>query len=208
MDTAIIRKEFILEGLCCGNCAAKIEQEVGNLEGVSSATVDFVSKTFTMEIADGEKVNSLVAQADSIVKLHDPDIMMNEKETLQPGKKVIYLFGLCCADCAQKIEKQVNLIDGVKTAVLDFVSQKLTIEALNQKDLPGIIRQASQIALEIEPDIQISYTNKKMTRKHPASGRNGPTVLGWAPVRQSLPPVCCSISGRRQNSFYFFSVIS
>ncbi|ADY55822.1 cadmium-translocating P-type ATPase [Syntrophobotulus glycolicus DSM 8271] len=161
MDTAIIRKEFILEGLCCGNCAAKIEQEVGNLEGVSSATVDFVSKTFTMEIADGEKVNSLVAQADSIVKLHDPDIMMNEKETLQPGKKVIYLFGLCCADCAQKIEKQVNLIDGVKTAVLDFVSQKLTIEALNQKDLPGIIRQASQIALEIEPDIQISYTNKK-----------------------------------------------
>ncbi|MHB8061670.1 MAG: heavy metal translocating P-type ATPase [Ruminiclostridium sp.] len=160
MDTAI-RKDFILEGLCCGNCAAKIERDVGKLEGVASATVDFMSKTLTMEISNGDKANSLVVQADSIVKKHDPDVVMNEKETLQPGKKVIYLLGLCCADCAQKIEKQVNHIDGVKIASIDFISQKLTIEALNQKDLPGIIRQASQIALDIEPAIQISYTDKK-----------------------------------------------
>lgn len=162
MDTAI-RKEFILEGLCCGNCAAKIERDVNKLEGVSSAAVDFVSKTLIMEIADEKKAESLKAQADSIVKRHDPDVVLNEKELLQPGKKVIYLLGLCCADCAQKIEKQVNRIEGVKAVEIDFVSQKLTIEALDKKNLPAIIRQASQIATDIEPAIQISHIDKKTT---------------------------------------------
>ena len=41
----------ILEGLCCANCAAKIErQESGNINGVKSAVVDFVSKKLIMEI--------------------------------------------------------------------------------------------------------------------------------------------------------------
>lgn len=165
MDT-VIRKEFILEGLCCGNCAAKIERDVGKLEGVASAAVDFVSKTLTMEIRDSEKANSLVAQADSIVKRHDPEVVMNEKEAQVPGKKAIYLLGLCCADCAQKIEKEVNRLDGVKAASIDFVSQKLTIETSDKKKLPGIIRQASQIALDIEPAIQISYTDKKIAQQN------------------------------------------
>lgn len=163
MDTAI-KKEFILEGLCCGNCASKIQRDVSRLEGVSSAAVDFVSKTLTMEITDREKAESLTAQADSIIKRHDPDVVMNEKEQLQPGKKVIYLLGLCCADCAQKIEKQVNRIDGVKSAGIDFVSQKLTIEVLDKKNLPAVIRQASQIATGIEPAIQISYTGTNSTQ--------------------------------------------
>ncbi len=158
---AAIKKEFILEGLCCGNCAAKIERDVGKLEGVSFAAVDFLSKTLTMEIADAAKTDYLVAQADAIVKQHEPDIVISEKELAQPGKKVLYLEGLCCADCAQKIETQVGRMEGVKSAGIDFVSQRLTVEALNKKDLPRIIRQASQIALDIEPEIKISYADKK-----------------------------------------------
>lgn len=164
METAT-RKEFILEGLCCGNCAAKIERDVGKLEGVSFASVDFVSKTLTMEIADDGKTNSLVAQADAIVKSHEPDIVMNERESQVPGKKTIYLLGLGCADCAQKIEKEVSALEGVKAANLDFVTQKLTIEASDKGKLPAIVRQASQIALGIEPAIRISYTDKKNVRQ-------------------------------------------
>ncbi|MFT4105172.1 MAG: heavy metal translocating P-type ATPase [Lacrimispora sp.] len=160
MDTAI-KKEYVLEGLCCGNCAAKIERDVNKLDGVSSANVDFMSKTLTMEITAGDAVNSLAAQADAIVKRHDSQVVMIEKETIQPGQKVLFLLGLCCGDCAQKIEAQVNRIDGVKMAALDFVSQKLTIEASDSRNLPSIVRQASQIARDIEPAIQISYTNQK-----------------------------------------------
>lgn len=93
--------------------------------------------------------------------MDDSQIVMIEKENVQPGQKVLYLLGLCCGDCARRIEAQVNRIEGVKTATLDFVSQKLTIEAADRKNLPAIVRQASRIAVDIEPAIQVSYTDKK-----------------------------------------------
>jgi Cd2+/Zn2+-exporting ATPase len=114
-----------------------------------------------MEIADNAKTNSLITQAGAIVKRYAPEVVMNEKETSQPGQKTLYLLGLCCGDCPQKIKAQVGRIDGVKSVSLDFVTQKLTIEALDKKNLPFIIRQAVQIALDIEPAIRISYTGKK-----------------------------------------------
>ncbi|WP_312353112.1 heavy metal translocating P-type ATPase, partial [Aminipila sp.] len=85
-----------------------------------------------------------------------------KRELSQSGGKTLYLLGLCCGDCARKIEAQVNRIDGVQTATLDFVSQKLIIEAIDKDNLPSIVRQASQIARDIEPAIKISYTNKKI----------------------------------------------
>lgn len=159
--SATIRKEFTLEGLCCGNCAAKIEREVKKLDGVTTAIVDFMSKMLSLEIQDQEEANIIVAQINAIVKKHDSDITLIEKETVAPGKKSIYLLGLCCADCASKIERQVNQLEGVKASSIDFISQKLTIEVFDKKDLPGVLRQASQIALSIEPDLHISYTDKK-----------------------------------------------
>lgn len=158
-----MKKQFILEGLCCGNCAANIERDVSKLSGVSFAAVDFVAKTLSIDITDDAAESSLVAQADAIAKQHEPNITMIEKEITQPGQKVLYLIGLGCADCAQKIETQVNKIDGVKTATVDFITQKLTIEAHDRKNLPAIVRQASQIAVEIEPAIQVSYTDQKAT---------------------------------------------
>ena len=158
----VTKKQYILEGLCCGNCAAKIEQDVNKLNGVKAASVDFVSKTLTMEITDGLAADSIITQAEAIVKRHESEVRMIEKELSQPGQKTLYLLGLCCGDCAQKIEERVSRIDGVKSASLDFVSQRLTIDAEDKQSLPGILRQASKIALDIEPALQISYTDVKI----------------------------------------------
>ncbi|WP_444644048.1 heavy metal translocating P-type ATPase [Caproiciproducens sp. R1] len=172
---AAIRKEFTLEGLCCGNCAAKIERDIGKLNGVSFSAVDFVAKTLTMEIENSSAENNLISQAEAIVKQHDSQVIMSEKPISQPGQKTLYLLGLCCGECAQKIESQVKRIEGVKTASLDFVSQKLSIEAVDRKDLPAIVRQASKIALDIEPSIQISFTDQK-----PAESDGSANLRKWA----------------------------
>jgi Cd2+/Zn2+-exporting ATPase len=70
-------------------------------------------------------------------------------------KKELYLEGLCCANCAAKIEKEVAALDGVKSANVDFVSQKLTIEAANKRDLYRIIDQAVKIAVKIESNLNV-----------------------------------------------------
>ena len=172
---AAIRKEFTLEGLCCGNCAAKIERDIGKLNGVSFSAVDFIAKTLTMEIENSSAENNLISQAEAIVKQHDSQVIMSEKPISQPGQKTLYLLGLCCGECAQKIESQVKRIEGVKTVSLDFVSQRLSIEAVDRKDLPAIVRQASKIALDIEPSIQISFTDQK-----PAESDGSANLRKWA----------------------------
>lgn len=44
-------------------------------------------------------------------------------------RKIIKLEGLCCANCASKIETEVSKLAGVKSAALSFMTQRLTIEA-------------------------------------------------------------------------------
>ena len=37
------KKEYILDGLCCANCAAKIEKEVGDLSEVREANINLMN---------------------------------------------------------------------------------------------------------------------------------------------------------------------
>ena len=89
-----IKKEFILEGLDCANCAAKIEEKVSKIEGISSASVNFVTKTLTLEIEEISRVEELIsATKDTVIKT-EPDVKLVEKETDKVLKKVLLLEGV------------------------------------------------------------------------------------------------------------------
>ena len=62
-------------------------------------------------------------------------------------KKELLLQGLDCASCASKIEKEVKSINVVKSASVDFVSRKLTIEVSHKRNLHKIVEQASKITI-------------------------------------------------------------
>ncbi|MDO5408003.1 MAG: cation transporter [Eubacteriales bacterium] len=50
-----MKKIIKLEGLCCANCAAKIEEGVKKLEGVKSASLSFMTQRLIMEVEDGRE---------------------------------------------------------------------------------------------------------------------------------------------------------
>lgn len=61
----VAKKEFILEGLDCANCAVKIETKVKDIDGVKNATVNFVSKKLTLELnslSDAERITKEAAR--------------------------------------------------------------------------------------------------------------------------------------------------
>lgn len=66
-------------------------------------------------------------------------------------KKKFILEGLDCANCAAKIEKAINEIDGVKDATVNFMTTKLVIDGEDEK-MPVIIETAEKIVKSIEPD--------------------------------------------------------
>lgn len=70
-----MKKIFKLEGLGCANCAAKIERAVNKLDGVSSASVNFMSAKMTIEGEDG-KFYDIEKAANAIVKKFEPDVVV------------------------------------------------------------------------------------------------------------------------------------
>lgn len=70
-----MKKSFRLEGLCCANCAVKIEEQIGKLPAVNTASVNFLTTKLTIE-ADRELMDSIIPQAEKIVKKIEPDVHM------------------------------------------------------------------------------------------------------------------------------------
>ena len=57
-----MRKTFELEDLDCANCAAKMENAVRGIEGVTFVSVSFMTQKMILE-ADDDKFNDIVKKA-------------------------------------------------------------------------------------------------------------------------------------------------
>lgn len=69
-------------------------------------------------------------------------------------KKVWKLKNLDCANCAAKMEDGIRKINGVNSATVSFMTQRLTIEC-SEEMLETIIAEAEQVIRKIEPDCSI-----------------------------------------------------
>ena len=65
-----------------------------------------------------------------------------------------YKFEVDCANCAAKVEAAVKKIDGVNDASVSFLSQKMTIDAEDDK-FDEIVKQAVKVCKKVEPDCEV-----------------------------------------------------
>jgi len=72
-----MRKVYLLEDLCCANCAAKIEKKVAALDGVDGASVNFLTTKLIIE-ADEAAAGDLDAAVRKIVRKVEPDVTVRE----------------------------------------------------------------------------------------------------------------------------------
>ncbi len=73
-----ITKQYTLEGLCCGNCAAKIKNDISLLSGVKSADVNTETALLSVEIESGLNPDVLSEEITRIAVTHDEDIIVKE----------------------------------------------------------------------------------------------------------------------------------
>lgn len=72
-----MKKTYLLDGLCCANCAAKIERGVAAIDGVTSASVSFLTTKLVVE-GDDDKMDEIIKATEKIVKKIEPDVEMEE----------------------------------------------------------------------------------------------------------------------------------
>ena len=65
-------------------------------------------------------------------------------------EKIIRFRGLCCANCAAKIEKKINKIKGVN-ATMSYVASKILLELDDEALLDEVIK----VCKKEEPEMEI-----------------------------------------------------
>lgn len=69
-------------------------------------------------------------------------------------KKRFDLVDLDCANCAAKMENAIKKLDGVNDAAVSFVTQKLTVDADDDR-FDEIMKQIVKTCKKVEPDCEI-----------------------------------------------------
>lgn len=71
-------------------------------------------------------------------------------------KKTFKLIDLDCANCAAKMENAINKLNGVNSASVSFMTQKMTVDA-DDSFFDSIMQDVVKICNKIEPDCKICF---------------------------------------------------
>ena len=155
-----VTKVYLLKGLDCPNCSAKIEKEVGELGGVASSTVNLMNQTLTVQ-AGTSVATSLLDTVTTIVHSHEPDVEVSEKT--EPAVTKVYLLkGLDCPNCSAKIEKEVGELGGVTSSTVNLMNQTLTVQA-GTSVAASLLDTVTTIVHSHEPDVEVSEKQLEAT---------------------------------------------
>ena len=69
-------------------------------------------------------------------------------------KKRFQLTNLDCANCAAKMERAIQKLDGVHEATVSFMTQKLTLDADDDR-FEEILKKVEEAIHKVDPDCAI-----------------------------------------------------
>jgi Cd2+/Zn2+-exporting ATPase len=162
------KKEMILGGLSCANCASEIEEAVGKLDEVKSANLNFVNKKLSFEMQDSVNESQVVDKIVNKINIIEPglDIRLKDTAKANSNKKEMILGGLSCAHCAAEIEEAIGKLNEIKSSNLNFVNKKLSFELTSHADEKVVVEKIIDKINTIEPGLDIQMKSGKKQSDH------------------------------------------
>lgn len=71
--------------------------------------------------------------------------------------KKTYGIEVDCANCAAKMEDAANKTDGVSSAVVSFMTQKMKVEFADGADEKSVMKQVLKNCRKVEDDCEIFF---------------------------------------------------
>jgi copper chaperone CopZ len=72
-----MKMKFKIKGIDCANCAAELERAIQKIEGVTEASLSFMTEKLVMEIEDDRK-DEILKNLKKVVKKEEPDCTIEE----------------------------------------------------------------------------------------------------------------------------------
>ncbi|TDP20665.1 heavy metal translocating P-type ATPase [Halanaerobium congolense] len=159
------KAKYILNGLSCSNCAAKIEKAVQELPYVLEAEMNFAVSKILIE-GNSDKVENMTKELQELVDQIESGITVEQGSgKIREYSQKYILEGLTCSNCAGKIEKAVNDLPQVEKAELNFATSKISIQGENI-DNSSFRGKLQEIADRIEPGLTIREAESKANKEN------------------------------------------
>jgi Cu+-exporting ATPase len=150
-----------ISGMSCAACAARIEKSLSKLEGVSKAAVNYAVEKAVVEYDDGI-VNA--EKFGEVIKKLGYEVV--EEKASSEVKIDLKLKGMSCAACAARIEKKLNKTEGIKKAVVNFATEKASVEYDSSRvKVSDIIKAVEALGYNAEQAGEVSRDREKEQRE-------------------------------------------
>jgi Cu+-exporting ATPase len=154
-----------ISGMHCVACAQTIEKALKHEAGITSASVNFATEKAVVEYDPAEvsleRIGEVIREAG-----YEPIGIPKEGERTREIS--LKITGMSCASCAATIEKALRRLDGVKSANVNFATERATVEY--SPDIVSILdlRKAVQdvgYGVESEEEVDKSMEEMEKARK-------------------------------------------
>lgn len=148
-DEKMEKRVYILEGLDCANCAAKVEAKIRQMPEVEYASVAYATKQLRVSAQDHtglmEKMQAAIDAIEDGITL----VPRNRKSVATVSKTKVYVLeGLDCPNCAAKIERKIKTMDGVDDVSITYANKQMRLSA----GRPDVLIPAIQSAIDAMED--------------------------------------------------------
>lgn len=151
-DEDLEKRVYILEGIDCANCAAKIEAKIRSMPEVAFASVSFATKQLRVSANDQD---ALLPKMQAAIDAIEDGVTLVPRKRRSMGisaTKTYILEGLDCANCAAKIEARLKEMEGVDDVSITFATKQMK---LSSKDPDSLIPAVQSLINSMEDGITV-----------------------------------------------------
>lgn len=143
LSNNLVHTQLNIEGMTCASCVRHVEKALGNVRGVENAVVNLATEKANITSQNKLAVDDLVKAV--------------EKAGYEVGCEAVDLDieGMTCASCVRRVEKALQSVEGVKTAVVNLATNRAHVEMF--KDLATIDMLENAVA-------KAGYSAKPLSR--------------------------------------------
>ncbi len=151
-----------ISGMHCASCAQTIEKALKKEKGIIEANINFATEKAVVEYDPAELSLERIGHVIEEAGYEPVGITKEEKKT---RTITIKISGMSCASCAATIEKALNKLEGVKSANVNFASEKATVEYFPELVSILDLRKAVQdVGYGVESEEEVDKSVEEMSK--------------------------------------------
>ena len=171
-DEDMEKRVYILEGLDCPNCAAKVEAKIRQMPEVGFASVTYANKQLRVSANNQDQLLPRLQQVvDSIEDGITVVPRQRRKSTGISNTRIYILEGLDCANCAASVERKLKTLPEVDDVTITYATKQMKLSA---KDPDAILPEVIKAIDSVEDGITVI---PKETVKAAAKEEKKPSIM-------------------------------